>query len=362
MFSQVLANVKTKSFPISANFIGAPEESTIVHRDKARLLELFGRHEKRAPTFRLRNTGIEYTLDIGIGSPPTEYELALDTGSSYTWIGALKPYAVTKTSIRQGNQIFKIKYMRGFVTGIHYKDLVTLTPTLSIENMPFGVATSTDHDQNIDGVLGLGPTTLNENVVRPNNGVIDGELTLGGTNPKKYTGELNWVGITNKKPLNRHWGYDQTIQYGDQILQPLSAGIADTGTTLILITEQAFRAYAGSIPGSRIDPTSELLEIPEASLNRMKSFYFVINGRSYELTPDAQIWPRRLNRFMKGKQGAYYSVISSLNGSDGQIGFVMGYVFMQRFYTAYDTLNSRIGFAVASQPSARGSSMASSSH
>ncbi|CAE6472401.1 unnamed protein product [Rhizoctonia solani] len=329
------------------------------------------------------NTGLDYTLYVGFGSPPTDYELVIDTGSAYTWIGAAKPYVETKTSVRQEGQKFFIKYLHGSAAGVHYKDLVTLSPSLSIADMPFGVAAKTDATSiRIDGVLGLGPTVLGKNIVQPNNdelvptfmdtllaqgkiernvfglsfapatsrAVVNGELTLGGANSQKYTGELNWVGITENEPLNKYWGFDQVIKYGDQILQPSSAGVLDSGATMIYITDKAFQKYSESIPGSKIDPSTELLEIPQESIDKMKSLFFYINGISYELTPSAQIWPREFNGLMGGrKENAYYSVVNSLgnNGGDNTFNFIMGYVFMQRFYTAYDASNSKIGFARA---------------
>ncbi|KAH7339974.1 aspartic peptidase domain-containing protein [Rhizoctonia solani] len=367
VFSQVLADVKIDSLPISANFKPL-EGSTLVDRDRARFQALFTRqsHEKRVESVGLKNTAVHYTLNVGFGSPPTYYELLIDTGSAYTWLGAAKKYVETKTSFKQANQSFYVAYGSGSAVGAHYKDLVTLSPSLSITNKSFGVASSTNGvDGSFDGILGLGPAALGKNVVTPNNGkpvptimdalvaqkkiernvfgvsfaptasrsVVNGELTFGGTNAQKYTGKLNWVGTTKQEPWNQYWGFEQSIKYGNETLQPSSAGVVDTGTTLIYITPKAFKAYSDALPGSKIDQSTKLLEIPKESASKMKSLFFVINGVSYD---------------MGGKADAYYSVISALSDFEADTGsnFINGYVFLERFYTAYDASKSRIGFAI----------------
>ncbi|CAE7154039.1 unnamed protein product [Rhizoctonia solani] len=388
VFSQVLATIKIDSLPISANFKQLERGSTLVGHDRARIKALFSRHEKNQKRARVKGVGIqpigiEYTSKVGFGSPPTYYNLTIDTGSPYTWIGAQKKYVKTETSIKQGNQKFVVEYTVGYATGDHYKDLVTLSSSLSIAGTPFGVASESNFNvKDIDGVLGLGPTALGKHVLRPNTdelvptvvdvlfaqkkihrkifglsltpftsqGVSSGRLSFGKADPGRYTGKLNWLGVTRKEPCNTRWGFEQTIKYGKRVIQPSSTGIADAGTSLIYITPQAFEAYSKSIRGSRFDESTQLLEIPKESVGELKSLFFVINGVSYEFTPNAQLLPRSLNVKVRGKANAYYSLIGSLTDDEVEVGvnFINGYVFSHRFYTAYDVSNSKIGFATTS--------------
>ncbi|KAF8750900.1 Eukaryotic aspartyl protease [Rhizoctonia solani] len=384
---QVLAHdapVQIDSLPISANFKPLKGGSTLVDRDRARFRSLFTRHEKRAQSVGLKNTAVSQLAlsiecdvkELAPGALHVERcmwqifidswvidELLIDTGSAYTWIGAAKKYVETKASIRQTNQSFYAAYGSGSAVGAHYKDQVTLSPSLVISNKSFGVASSTDGvDGSFDGILGLGPTGLGKNVVTPNNGkpvptimdallaqkkiehnmfgisftptksrgTIDGELTFGGYNAQKLTGKLNWT------------------------LQSSSTGVVDTGTTLIYITPKAFKVYSESLPGSKIDQSTKLLEIPKDSVGKMKSLFFVINGIPYEFTPNAQLWPRTLNTALGGKADAYYSVISPLSDFEADTGssFINGYAFLERFYSAYDASKSMIGFATTSSTTA----------
>ncbi|KAG9116361.1 hypothetical protein FRC07_007461 [Ceratobasidium sp. 392] len=377
--------VKIDSIPITANFKLPDPGITLPEHDRARFKALFARGkdeqlEARQKSVELKNTAIRYTMPVDVGSPPTTYNLLLDSGSGYTWIGAGKKYGKTKTSFKQKGS-FYVPYASGSAVGDHYKDLVTLSSSLSIANKSFGVASSTNGINGFDGILGLGPTSLS---IVPEGGdgklvptvldalfaqkkiskkmfglsfvpttqkdAMDGQVTFGGTNSAKYTGKLNWVDVTKKEPYNKYWGYDQSIKYGNQTLQKTAAGVVDTGTTLVYITPKAFKTYTESLPGSKIDEATHLLEIPKESVGRMKSLFFSINGVSYEFTPNAQLWPRSLNTQLGGKADSYYSVVNTLTDFEADTGssFVCGYVFLQRFYTAYDQSKRRIGFATTS--------------
>lgn len=47
---------------------------------------------------------------------------------------------------------------------------------------------------------------------------------------------MNYVPITSTSPASQYWGVDQTINYGSgEAILDSTAGIVDTGTTLVLI-------------------------------------------------------------------------------------------------------------------------------
>ncbi|KAK0246413.1 hypothetical protein EDD85DRAFT_804073 [Armillaria nabsnona] len=52
-----------------------------------------------------------------------------------------------------------------------------------------------------------------------------------------------------------------------------------------------------------------LLRITPAQFSNPQSLFFKINGVSYELTPNAQIWPRSLNAAIGGTNACYYELI-----------------------------------------------------
>ncbi|KAG2101602.1 aspartic peptidase domain-containing protein, partial [Suillus discolor] len=312
-------------------------------------------------------TGVIYTADIGVGSPATYYTLSVDTGSSNTWIGANKAYEKTATSQDTGNT-FK------YASGEEYIDTVTLNSDLVIDNQSIGVASSTSIGDGVDGLLGVGPVGLTQGTVSNTDEVAtvtqnlytqgtigsevlgvffapassddsSGELTFGGYDASKITGDVSYVPITSTSPASTYWGIDQSISYGDTPILDETAGIVDTGSTLILIATDAFNKYQ-SATGATFNEDVGLLQISSDQYDQLLSLYFTIGEVTYELTPNAQIWPRSLNTAVGGDANSIYLVIADIGSPSGSgEDFTNGYCFLQRFYSVYDTTNSQVGFA-----------------
>ncbi|KAG2147742.1 acid protease [Suillus bovinus] len=323
------------------------------------------------------NAVMMYTADVGVGSPATYYTLLVDTGSSNTWIGANKAYEKTATSKDTGNH-FSVSYGEGldgsYVSGEEYTDTVTLNSDLVIDNQSIGVAYEYSDMGSLDGFLGVGPVDLTQGTVRNTNDVATvtdnlykqgtissevlgvffapissdntgGELTFGGYDASKITGDVSYVPITSTSPASAYWGTDQSISYGSTTILDETAGIVDTGTTLILIASDAFDKYQ-SATGGTLDEATGLIQISSGQYQQLSSLYFTTGGVTYELTPNAQIWPRSLNSYIGGTTDGIYLIVSSTGSSSGSgLDFINGYCFLERFYSVYDTTNSRVGFA-----------------
>jgi hypothetical protein len=153
------------------------------------------------------------------------------------------------------------------VFGEEYLDTVTLNSDLVITQQSIGVAeygTNANLPASLDGILGLGPVDLTENTVSNTNqvptvmnnlytqGTISsevlgaffepasvgdgsGELTFGGVDASKITGDVNYVPITTTSPSSEFWGVDLSISYGNTVILAETAGIVDTGTPTIPI-------------------------------------------------------------------------------------------------------------------------------
>lgn len=179
-------------------------------------------------------------------------------------------------------------------------------------------------------------------------GVTNGELTFGGTDSTKHTGEINFVPITTTSPASNYWGIDQSVAYGDTTILNTTAGIVDTGTTLLLLATDAFQAYQQATGGVE-DQTTGLLTITQDQYNNLQSLFFNIGGVTYELTPNAQIWPRALNSVLGGEEGKIYLVASDMGSPSGQgLDFINGFAWLQRFYTVFDTGKAQVGIATTS--------------
>ncbi|KAI5834837.1 acid protease [Schizophyllum commune Tattone D] len=321
------------------------------------------------------NEAVIYIAEVGVGSPPTTYNLIVDTGSSNTWVGAVTAYEPTSSSQSTGD-IVQVTYGSGFFIGLEYIDTVTLTDELVIPEQSIGAAFLASGFSPYDGILGIGPTELTSGTLLTsseeiptvtdnlyNNGVIsdwsvgisfapttseevqNGVLTFGGVDDSLYTGDINVFPKTTTEPATHYWGYDQTVSYGSQEILPLTAGITDTGTTLLYLATDAYDAYVSST-GATLDSTTGLLSISASQFDALESLFFDINGVTYELIPDAQLWPTALNEAIGGSADSLYLVVSDLGSSSGEgLDFINGYAFLERFYSVYDSANAQLGFA-----------------
>ncbi|KAH8112686.1 acid protease [Phellopilus nigrolimitatus] len=325
-------------------------------------------------TIDVTDAGVTYTAQVGVGSPATNYTLLIDTGSSNTWVGADK---------KTPGKTITVSYGSGSFSGEEYTDQVTLGTGLVIQKQGLGVASTSQGFSGQDGILGIGPVDLTEGTVSGGQtvptvtdnlfaqktissnsvgisyvpttgddgttGVANGELTFGGTDSSKFTGEINFVPITQTSPASMYWGIDQSITYGSAdgtTILSQTAGIVDTGTTLLYLASDA-------VPGipkrDRRDCSTKRLACSRSTsdqLDNLQSLFFNIGGTTYEFTANAQIWPRSLNSTLGGSTDAIYLVAADNGTPSGQgLDFINGFAWLQRFYTVFDTQNSQIGIA-----------------
>ncbi|KAL5512770.1 hypothetical protein ACEPAG_3036 [Sanghuangporus baumii] len=393
-------HVVIKALPIRAQLSKGSTAKQILAVDRARVQKLVAGHCPHGPAVKhnkalraqvlarrpfatadatsidVTDSAVTYTMQVGIGSPATEYTLLIDTGSSNTWVGADKQYVRTSTSQDTGRTI-QVSYGSGSFSGEEYTDTVALGDELVIERQGLGVARSAQGFDGVDGILGIGPVDLTEGTVRGNQPVptvtdnlysqgtiptesigisynpttgsssslMNGELTFGGVDPSKLMGEITYVPITSTSPASAYWGIDQSITYGNSGTPILNttAGIVDTGTTLLYLATDAFQAYQRATRAT-LDQTTGLLRLSAREYSNLQSLFFQIGGTTFEMTPNAQIWPRSLNSELGGDNDSIYLVAADNGQNSGQgLDFINGFVWLQRFYTVFDTTNSRVG-------------------
>lgn len=95
-----------------------------------------------------------------------------------------------------------------------------------------------------------------------------------------------------------------------------------------MIPADAFIQYQ-FLTGATLDPTTGLLTVTPSRYANLKTLSFNIGGTSYDLTPNAQIWPRSLNSALGGNADSIYLVVTDIGFPDGLVfGFVDGYCFL----------------------------------
>ncbi|KAI9239349.1 MAG: aspartic peptidase domain-containing protein [Podila humilis] len=318
------------------------------------------------------NFGYVGVVNVGVGAGT--YSLIIDNNSANTWVGAGKPYQPGPNSQDTGGTV-QVSYENGDFSGEEFTDDVTLG-SVTIPGQSIGVASTWFNG--FDGILGLGPTALSEGTVSNegevptvvdnlySQGIIDsalfaisaaptisinetnGEITFGGVESSKFTGDINFTPITSTSPANQFWGLDATFQYGDSRSTVLSttAGTIESATSLLLLATDGFEEFQ-QLTGAVLDQTTGLLSIEDAST--LQSLYFIVNGVTYEITANALIWPRSMNSAIGGTSGSTYLIVGDLGTPSGQgLDFMIGYTILQRFYTVFDTTNALIGIATTS--------------
>ncbi|KAG6327541.1 hypothetical protein ID866_11548 [Astraeus odoratus] len=253
-----------------------------------------------------------------------QYDVIVDIGSSYTWVGANpeKQYTPTSQSQRTGEPHSILYAGGGMFLGEDYIDTITLGEhddphSLTVNSQSIGAATIASRMPNmIDGILGLGrsgamdangnplPPTIVDNLYSqgairyavlgiyfiPPSDDGGGNLMFGGINDAVITTGLKYVPITNTSPANKYWGIDASLMYGGSILLGPTFGYLDTGSNAIRIASDAFSEYQ-SLTGA-ILIKNKFLVIHQTQYNNLRPLSVVIGDQPYDLSPTAQIQPR----------------------------------------------------------------------
>ncbi|EIW85643.1 acid protease [Coniophora puteana RWD-64-598 SS2] len=349
--------------------------------DRARVKLLKSRASSGPTTVPATNLAyVQYTTSVGVGSPATYYNLVVDTGSSNTFVGTGTKYVRTSTSVPTGQDV-NVTYGSGYFSGVEYLDQVTLAPGFVIKDQSIGDALSWADFPGVDGIVGVGPADLTVGTLTPDvdatiptvmdnalkQGLIEqeilgvsfapattysdtnGALTYGGIDSSLYEGEITYTPLTTTYPAAYYWGINITDStYGTTpVFTDSTAGIVDTGTTQILLADDYFDNYIAGIPGAYMDNTTGLLVVPSSSVAGIQPLNFTIGGTSFALDAAAQLIPEDQNIAWGGSAGVQYGVVGNLGSLSGEgLDFIVGQKFMERYYAIFDTLNSRVGFAL----------------
>jgi len=320
----------------------------------------------------------QYFAEINIGTPPQKFTVVLDTGSSNLWVPSThcssiacflhRRFDSTKSSTFQENGTsFAIKYGTGSLEGIISNDVVSIGD-LTIQKQDFGESTSepgiTFAVGKFDGIMGLGYSNIAVNGVVPpfynmvqqklvdfpmfsfwfgdvNKGTEGGEVIFGGFNATRFKGDLTFAPVVRQG----YWevALDTLIFGGEDLALKGHTAAIDTGTSLIAAPrEQAdmINAKIGAKKNVLGQYTVDCSLIPQ-----MPALSFVFAGKEFKLLPDDYIIKIASSPIGGGRQ----QCISGFMGIDmppnlGNL-WIVGDVFLRKYYTVYDLGRNRVGFA-----------------
>ncbi|CAH0559169.1 unnamed protein product [Brassicogethes aeneus] len=319
----------------------------------------------------------QYFGEISIGTPAQNFTVIFDTGSSNLWVPSVKcpssnvacmlhnKYDSDKSSTYKADgRSFAIEYGTGSMAGFLSTDTITIAG-LTAKGQAFAEAItqpgSTFIAGKFDGILGMGYASNSIDEVAPvfdnmvAQGSVDepvfsfylnrdsddelgGELILGGTDPAHYEGEITWVDVTKKS----YWQFTvEGMSIDGQSLSVCNGGcqvIADTGTSLITGPYRDIGQINDAI-GAELTFSGEAF-VDCASIPDLPNINWVINGKNFTLEGKDYI--------VKIEDEGETVCMSGFQGLDINDGlWILGDVFLGKFYSIYDLGNDRVGFAVS---------------
>ncbi|KAI9444474.1 acid protease [Lactarius indigo] len=302
---------------------------------------------------------------ITVGTPPVTYNVDFDTGSSDLFLprsdcgsscsghNLYNPKSSSTSS--DFRQPFSLQYGDGStVSGEQYIDTVTLAG-FKATGQRLGAATTYSSgfqsDQfPADGLLGMGYESISTYGASPvfqslvSQGQVSratqvfsfyfaesgSELYIGGTNQNLYKGSFTYMRVTERG----YWqgSFDGISVNGKTVVHRQDA-IIDTGTTLVIGDTVSVRAIYAQIPGSK-DNGDGTWTIP-CNFNTPVSITF--SRKAFSISPST---------FNLGPQSpGSNDCVGGFGVIDGLSFWIIGDVFLQNVYTAFDLGNNRVGFA-----------------
>ncbi|XP_071799853.1 lysosomal aspartic protease-like [Asterias amurensis] len=322
----------------------------------------------------------EYYGTINIGTPSQTFLVIFDTGSSNLWIPSSKcpssdkacqshkQYDHSKSSTYYPNgTALEIHYGTGSMTGFLSTDIVDVQ-TVQVVNQTFGESTSEPGDVfldvDFDGILGMGYPTIAVDGATPvfnsmvQQGLLDkpvfsfyldrntkdskgGELIIGGSDPQYYRGRFTYAPVTKKG----YWQFavDGVSVNGKSMCGAGCQAIADTGTSLITCPSDDCTKLNDYI-GAKMNPQTGQFMLDCNTISKLPDIVFVISHVKMPLT-----WKDYV--IMEPDSSGAKTCMSAFTPADvpppsGPL-WILGDVFLGRYYAEFDVGNDRVGFAQA---------------
>ncbi|KAH9166889.1 acid protease [Lactarius sanguifluus] len=304
---------------------------------------------------------------ISVGTPAVTYTVAFDTGSSDLFLPAsncdstcsghkLYDPSASSTSSDVGEP-FSHQYGDGSaVSGEQYNDTVTLAGyTATAQRLGAATNYSTGFQSSqfpADGLLGMGYESLSSYGASPvfqslvSQGQIStpvfsfylaesgSELYIGGTDQEHYTGAFTYMPVTTQG----YWqGSFDGISVNGRTVVRREGAIIDTGTAQVVGDAQSIRAIYAQIPGFK-NAGDGTWTIP---CNSNTHISITFSGKAFEISAST---------FNLGpKSSGSSDCVGGFGASDAVSSiaefWIIGDVFLQNVYTAFDLGNGRVGFA-----------------
>ncbi|EFX03838.1 aspartic proteinase [Grosmannia clavigera kw1407] len=309
----------------------------------------------------------EYLTPVQIGTPAQTLHLDFDTGSSDLWVfstetpsGSVdgqtlyKP-ASSSSSEKLTGATWKIKYGDDSTSsGDVYTDVVSVGG-LSVQSQAVEsaktVSSSFTSDTASSGLLGLAFSSINAVLPDQQNTFFDnaqdsldsalftvdlkhgkaGKYNFGYIDSAAHTGSITYTDVDNAKGF---WGFTADgYKIGNAAKKGTSiSGIADTGTTLLLLPDAVVDAYYAGVSGASYDSSQGGYTFPSSAT--LPAFTYYVEGVAFTV-------PASYIKYAAIDSSTYFGGIQS----DSSIGFsIFGDVALKAAFVIFDA-TPKLGFA-----------------
>ncbi|KAJ9639754.1 hypothetical protein H2204_003547 [Knufia peltigerae] len=332
-----------------------------------------------------------YTCPVNIGTPAQTLNLDFDSGSSDLWCWSTELPASTR-SAGKGHTIFDpsksstFKNQSQSTWQIQYGDQSSASGTVGTDNVQIGsitvkaqaielankLSSQFTQDASSDGLLGLAFGSINtvqptpvktpvENMIAQDDIPQNAELftcylgSIKDANEESfYTfGEIDQsvvpsgsqVAYTPVDNSQGFWMFDSTSAKvnGKTIQLSGNKAIADTGTTLLLTSDEVCQAVYSAIPGAKQDPSQQGWVFPaDTAESDLPTVTFMVGNTPITIE-------KQHLAFAGGLEGnmAYGGIQSR-----GDLTFdILGDTFLQNVYAVFDVGNTQFGVVQRAPPS-----------
>ncbi|KAF4446677.1 putative aspartic proteinase precursor [Fusarium austroafricanum] len=330
-------------------------------------------HSKRqngsgSATTTPQDEDIEWLTPVQIGTPAQTFNLDFDTGSSDLWVFSTETtgssghdeYNPAKSSSAKklSGATWKISYGDGSSSsGDVYKDKVSvggLVVNSQAVEAAQKVSSEFEKETGLDGLLGLGFSSIN--TVTPNqqktffdnaqsslNSPVftadlkhqkPGKYNFGFIDNSAYTGQIGYADVDSSQGFWSFSADGYAIGSGSVNDSPIT-GIADTGTTLLLLPDDINSAYYAKVQGAKFSSSDGGYVF--ACSSTLPDFSFSVGGVTITI-------PGSYINYAPVQEGSS-TCIGGIQPSDDVGINIFGDIALKAAFVVFDGGNQQVGWA-----------------
>ncbi|KAF9438162.1 Vacuolar protease A [Entomortierella beljakovae] len=352
-----------------------------------------------------------YTTKILLGSPPQEFNVQVSTGTSNFWLPSTKCSSIacrrrrrfdttSSKTLNKTDELFIVpsldnhygnknsKSYRATLLGTVVQDKLELlgehssiiSYTQNFGDVIFereaGLKTALWDNENVDGILGLGfdrfaetgnpffLSLVDQGILSENtfgihfqktgyhyNGDHDddndthgGTLSLGFLDSNHFIGSIQWHEVT--RSTQGEWAIELTaFALRREAFEIDGNAVIDSGFPLIALTRFQAEMINAQIGGVETFKGSGIYELPCENIPTLFEFIILFGQEEYQLSGEDYVFGRSGKR--SGSNVCQSAIVGMDFSKESGVIAIFGQVFLQKYYSAYDYQNQRIGFALA---------------